>query len=705
MAAKKIFISYRREDTPHFANVLRLKLGERFGKDRVFVDISGIRPGQKFEDVLKSALEESDVLIAVIGKKWQQLFDARNGQEDYVRQEVSMALGRRMIIIPVLDDTDMPERGALPAEVKDLVGYQARRIAHESLDKDVSDLIEDIQNNRKQFYEALAVSERSRRATRAVDYGRAETGRFALVIGNSAYRSAPVLNHPVNDAAVMTRRLKSLGFSVSGGASVSGCNTGLHNGADLDRVSTFKLLGEFSGCVEPGSCVVIYYAGAAVQLGNRNYLVPVDEAFIDERQPDLGMIDLQRFVEVIAARVGKDGVVIVFLDACRDNPLTPEQSRLFWELYDPSRPVHAPSAPTFKLTNEANLGRAFYGFATMPGQLAFDGKKGSFNSPFARALDEQLGVRGLEIEEMFRRVSIDVRDIVEKDLGRKQEAVRESQLGRQVFLNPPTLAPVVGLGLFGGLVGLLIAAAMLAGGALDRPPPWVWGMGAVFGLVAAIGTAQWGERSVFNIGLAFLWPVVGFAMALALIHSVHAGRPEISTVNPEAMAASGMFLATTLGGGLLFLTSSVVARFNIGMRQPGNSLGWLVTAVNWFTPVVVLWFLLRLHGTIVSGSASMTGVALTSLMASTIYGASASFGCRSQGGIFGGTAASVGGAAVGLLALAFFQIYTLIQLSSELQPSTGHLLLAGLSGIWHALLGAQLGYCFALYVPDHKRIA
>ena len=61
-----------------------------------------------------------------------------------------------------------------------------------------------------------------------------EPKRVALVIGNGAYRHAPVLENPVNDAGDVAAALKKLGFEVV-------------EGLDLDEVGirrTIKLFAE-----------------------------------------------------------------------------------------------------------------------------------------------------------------------------------------------------------------------------------------------------------------------------------------------------------------------------------------------------------------------------------------------------------------------------------------------------------------------------
>ncbi|MGH8772477.1 MAG: TIR domain-containing protein, partial [Burkholderiales bacterium] len=51
-----IFISYRREDAAGHAGRLFDRLSEHFGRDRVFMDVSGIEPGVDFVEAIETAV-------------------------------------------------------------------------------------------------------------------------------------------------------------------------------------------------------------------------------------------------------------------------------------------------------------------------------------------------------------------------------------------------------------------------------------------------------------------------------------------------------------------------------------------------------------------------------------------------------------------------------------------------------------------------
>ena len=66
-APTRIFISYRRDDASGHAGRLYDDLVERFGDDRVFIDIDTIELGVDFGDSIEQALDRCEVVLAVIG--------------------------------------------------------------------------------------------------------------------------------------------------------------------------------------------------------------------------------------------------------------------------------------------------------------------------------------------------------------------------------------------------------------------------------------------------------------------------------------------------------------------------------------------------------------------------------------------------------------------------------------------------------------
>lgn len=119
---KKIFISYRRADSAVFTGRLYDRLIEYYGSDSVFLDIDSIPSAAEFPKVLRESIDESGVVLAVIGRDWMgdgeaEGFERRiDDPADFVRQEIEQALRKNRPIIPVyfggrkpLVESELPE--------------------------------------------------------------------------------------------------------------------------------------------------------------------------------------------------------------------------------------------------------------------------------------------------------------------------------------------------------------------------------------------------------------------------------------------------------------------------------------------------------------------------------------------------------------------------------------------------------------------
>jgi tetratricopeptide (TPR) repeat protein len=205
--------------------------------------------------------------------------------------------------------------------------------------------------------------------------------RLALVIGNSAYRFANKLLNPSNDAIDMVRALQNLNFEVV-------------EGRDLDKRQMEDKLREFGRKLDGGNLALFFYAGHAIQVDGRNYLLPIDAKL--ERAGDLSLDTIDVSL-VLAQMETVDRVNLILLDACGDNPLARSLARTLG-------------------ARSASVGRGlarFHGdvgtmiaYATQPDNVALDGE--GRNSPFTSALLKQIGTPGLEISSIMQRVRADV---------------------------------------------------------------------------------------------------------------------------------------------------------------------------------------------------------------------------------------------------------------------------------------------------------
>jgi hypothetical protein len=146
----RIFISYRREDSAGHVGRLKDRLSSRFDGDgdKVFMDIDTIKPGVDFSEAIKQAVGSCDVFLAVIGKHWLSSINAQGARrldnpEDYVRQEITAALTKNILVIPVLvQGASMPNAQDLPDDLKILTHRNAVELSDQRWDYDTRCLIE-----------------------------------------------------------------------------------------------------------------------------------------------------------------------------------------------------------------------------------------------------------------------------------------------------------------------------------------------------------------------------------------------------------------------------------------------------------------------------------------------------------------------------------------------------------------------------------
>ncbi|MCC2110909.1 MAG: caspase family protein [Hyphomicrobiales bacterium] len=220
--------------------------------------------------------------------------------------------------------------------------------------------------------------------------------RVALVIGASTYRSVDPLANPLNDATAMAKTLKRLRFDVV---------------EIFDPTVTDLEAGraEFLQKAEGADIALLYYAGHAVQIDGRNYMLPIDATLEDAATVDTELFNVSRIVNAMDSRAKTK---IVILDACRDNPFRARLEAIY-AARGKSRSVGRGLATIDlgdALEGKADEGYNTFGsiiaFAAAPGATASDGA-GS-HSPYTNALLKYLETEGLEVGRMFRLAAADV---------------------------------------------------------------------------------------------------------------------------------------------------------------------------------------------------------------------------------------------------------------------------------------------------------
>lgn len=102
----KIFISYRRTDSPNISGRIYDRLVSDFGAENIFKDVDNIPLGVDFEAYLNDQIIACDVVIAVIGRQWLSMADEAGNRRimqdaDFVRMEIDSALKNNIPVVPV----------------------------------------------------------------------------------------------------------------------------------------------------------------------------------------------------------------------------------------------------------------------------------------------------------------------------------------------------------------------------------------------------------------------------------------------------------------------------------------------------------------------------------------------------------------------------------------------------------------------------
>ena len=228
--------------------------------------------------------------------------------------------------------------------------------------------------------------------------------RTALVIGNGSYNSGPLKN-PANDASDMAALLKKLGFSVT-----------LKKNVGLQEME--EAFEAFGNQLKRGGVGLFYYAGHGVQVSGANYLLPIGAKINKVADVKYQAVDANKILDEMAT--ANNGLNIVMLDACRDNPF----GRSFRN-----------ASRGLAIVSSAPSG-TFISYSTSPGNVARDGD--GRNSPYTAALLKYLQSPGLSISDVF----INVRAKVKKETG--QVPWELSSLEGQFYFMPGSAKTVTG---------------------------------------------------------------------------------------------------------------------------------------------------------------------------------------------------------------------------------------------------------------------
>jgi len=200
--------------------------------------------------------------------------------------------------------------------------------------------------------------------------------RYALVIGNGAYRTMPKLRNPANDARAIADALQRLSFEVT-----------LLEDATRDQMARAILA--HSRKLSQGGEGVLFYAGHGMQVRGNNYLFPIEANATTENEVDVVTISLNWVMQTLAD--SRNNANVLILDACRDNPL---------------QIAFRSSTRGLAIVGKTSTNTLIL-YATAPDSVAIDGS--GQNSVFTSEILRHIEIPNMKVEDLFKKVIVGVR--------------------------------------------------------------------------------------------------------------------------------------------------------------------------------------------------------------------------------------------------------------------------------------------------------
>ena len=193
--------------------------------------------------------------------------------------------------------------------------------------------------------------------------------RVALVIGNGAYVERPLAS-ATEDALAMTRALKASGFQVI-------------QRFDADKRGMTDAIGSFRQRIRRGGAGLFYYAGYAMQVADRNYLVPIGSNIDNDSATAFEAVDLGALVS--AMETAGNRINIVILEAGRPFP--------------GARKLTSAAAGLARVESSDGV---FVAFSASPGTVVNVAAPAGGNSLYTKMLLKSMAIPGRTLPEVFR---------------------------------------------------------------------------------------------------------------------------------------------------------------------------------------------------------------------------------------------------------------------------------------------------------------
>ncbi len=159
---------------------------------------------------------------------------------------------------------------------------------------------------------------------------------------------------------------------------------------------------------------MFYYSGHGLELGGRNFLVPVDGNPQQTADADFELVDVDLVLKQL--RAAENRLSMVVLDACRNNPFGGPGMRGGGGL------AEIKDRPSGTIIS----------YATAPGKVARDGVPGT-NSPYTAALVSAIQKPGLGPLDTFNQVAVAVESATNRD---QQPWVSSTAIRGEFFFVP-----------------------------------------------------------------------------------------------------------------------------------------------------------------------------------------------------------------------------------------------------------------------------
>jgi uncharacterized caspase-like protein len=222
--------------------------------------------------------------------------------------------------------------------------------------------------------------------------GDPNSSKKALVIGNGKYDFSSLPN-PTNDARDMTNALISMGFNVT-------------RAQNLDKQTMDKVISDFGKRLSDKEVALFYFSGHGAQANGENFLIPTNNDSIRVEEDLKQQAVSAKTTLAMMENTNPEGMNILILDACRDNPYRDGEKSLSKGL---ARVKNAPKG-------------SFIAHAADEGQKALEGDgNGLYTTHLLKVLKNAKHKR---IEDVF----MEIRNSVVDKSGGKQEPWYQASL-------------------------------------------------------------------------------------------------------------------------------------------------------------------------------------------------------------------------------------------------------------------------------------